>query len=148
MNGRNVLMKGDFFEYSFDITPVFEHIQSLVEKAGLYVIHNNDAQRSLQFYKNKESYYNKERYLGAIQYEGSADYEKKEPNLVSWRFKRENIPVDFRQSLESITSFRRDKNKGPAVNPKSESIAFKFDSLGAGALETMDDIVNIIKRYY
>ena len=127
---------------------MFDYIQGLVEKAGLYVIHNNNAQRSLQFYKSKESYNNDERYLGAIQYEGSADYEKKEPNLVSWRFKRENIPDEFRQSLESITAFRRDRNNGPAVNPKSESIAFKFDSLGDGALETMDDIVNTIKKYF
>lgn len=140
-------MKDSLLKYSFKITPVFDYIQEQADQAGLYIIHNNDAKRSLQLFMNKESFETGEYYIGAIQYEGSKDYKKKEPNLVSWRFKRSNIPNGLKQKLELITSFRRDKNDGPAINPESESIAFKFSCLNEETKETMSEIANILKNY-
>jgi len=140
-------MKDIFNKYSFKVTPVFNYIIEQTEQAGLHINHFNNAKQSLQLFRNKESYEKNELYIGAIQYEGSSNFEEKEPHLVSWRFKRANISSELKQELESITSFRRDKNTGPAVNPKAESIAFKFENLNEQARETMKDIVKILRGY-
>ena len=147
MKKGKLSMNDELLKYSFKVTPVFDYIQEQAEQAGLFIIHNHDAKRSLQLFMNKKSFENRDYYIGAIQYEGSKDYEKKEPNLVSWRFKRSNIPNELRQKLELITSFRRDKNDGPAVNPESESIAFKFSGLNEEAKKTMSEIVNTLKQF-
>lgn len=139
-------MKESLVEYTFKVTPIFDYIKEQAEQAGLH-IHYDNGKETLQLFLNKESYKNKERYIGAIQYEGSNDYNNREPHLVSWRFKRSNISNELKQELESITSFRRDKNIGPGVNPSTESISFKFEFLNEAAKETIEKIVKVLRKY-
>ncbi len=113
---------------------------------GCYIQHDQ-AKETLQLFLNNESFTNGERYIGAIQYEGSNHYEKREPHMVSWRFKRENLPSELKQRLEAIGTFRRDKNTGPAINPDAESIAFKFEELNELAKETILKIGEVLRIY-
>lgn len=138
-------MKELIEEYSFKVTPIFDYIKVQTEQAGLY-IHYGKSKETLQFFLSKESFIKNEKYIGAIQYEGSNDYAKKEPHLVSWRFKRANISNELKQDLESILSFRRDKNIGPKVNSSTESISFKFEYWTESIKETIEEIGKSIKN--
>lgn len=139
-------MKAPLGTLVFKITPVFHYIQGKAEQAGLHV-HYEKAKETLQLFMNKESYVNGEKYIGAIQYEGSNNYGKREPHLVSWRFKRSNISVQLKQELELLTAFRKDKNTGPEINHEAESIAFKFEYLNEDAKKAIEEIVNVLQKY-
>ena len=132
--------------YSFQITPIFRHIQLSVEVAGAY-LHQGDTKETLQFYSSETAFRQGEPYFGAIQYEGSNDYDKKEPSLVSWRFKRANLPGELKQELEIIEAFRKDTNSGPPTDPEAESIAFKFDRFNLAAKATIKEIRNALENY-
>lgn len=137
-------MKEMLKEYSFNVTPIFNYIKEQAEQGGLH-LHSDNSKQTVQLFLNKESFQNNEKYIGAIQYEGSNDFVKKEPHLVSWRFKRSNISNELRRDLEKITSLRRDKNMGPGVNPSAESISFKFESLNETTKETIANIMKVLK---
>jgi hypothetical protein len=139
-------MNSPLERYAFQITPLFEYIQSQAKAAGLW-IHWEKAKEALQLFENEESFRQKKRYFGAMQYEGSKDFAQKEPHTVSFRFKRSNLPAALRTDLEKITTFRRDKNQGPPLNPLSESIAFKFQQLGEQEKATIEEITCVLKKY-
>lgn len=139
-------MKKSFLENSFKVTPIFDYIKEQAEQAGLH-IHYDNGKETYQLFLNKESYKNKEKYIGAIQYEGSNNYKNREPHLVNWRFKRSNISNELKQELESITSYRRDKNIGPEINPYAESISFKFEFLNEASKETIEEIIKVLRKY-
>lgn len=133
-------------EHSFMVTPIFNFVKEQVERVGGYIHHDN-GKETLQIYLSKKSFDEGDRYIGAIQYEGSNDYNKKEPHLVSWRFKRENLPCDLKQELEVITPFRKDKNTGTAINLQAESIAFKFEDLNENAKKAIQEIAEVLSKY-
>ncbi|WKA57303.1 hypothetical protein QWY16_12420 [Planococcus shenhongbingii] len=133
-------------EKNFELAGLYEYIRSRLSAVGLW-IHNENAKETLQFFKNEKSFLLRERYLGAIQYEGSADFSKKEPHTVSFRFKRSNLTDALKNDLEKIITFRCDKNKGPSINPLSESIAFKFKQLGENEKSTIDEIIRTLKEH-
>ncbi len=129
--------------YNFAVSPIFNFIKKEAEEAVF--LYYDTAKETLQFFRSEESYKTGERYIGAIQYEGSNDYSKREPHIVSLRFKRTNLPIELKQQLEEIMEFRRDKNTGPAINPNAESIAFKFEQLSAEARQTINNIMCVLK---
>lgn len=132
--------------YNFAVTSVFSYIRKQCEEVGLYV-HYEESKETLQLFLNQYSYSSGEKYIGAIQYEGSNDYQVREPHIVSFRFKRINLPIELRGNLESLSSFRRDKNSGSAMNPKDESIAFKFEELNEESKEAISLIISTINKY-
>ncbi|MFS0576614.1 hypothetical protein AB1K83_13330 [Sporosarcina sp. 179-K 3D1 HS] len=132
--------------YSFAITPIFRHIRLSTEVAGAY-LHQRDAKETLQFYSSEKAFQEGQPYWGAIQYEGSNDYGEKEPSLVSWRFKRANLPEELRQELEAIEAFRQDTNSGASMDPQAESIAFKFGKFDLAAKATMKEIRNALENF-
>lgn len=136
-------MKTPLDKYHFEVSPIFHYIKEQAE--GAVFFHYDNAKETLQFYRNEGSYKNGERYIGAIQYEGSNNYIKREPHLVSFRFKRANLPNELKLQLEEIKEFRRDKNTGPAINLKAESIAFKFEELSEEARQTIKNIIWVLK---
>ncbi|MDF0728925.1 hypothetical protein PY093_20135 [Cytobacillus sp. S13-E01] len=136
-------MKTPLDNYNFAVSPIFNFIKDQAEEAVF--LHYDIAKETLQLFRSEESYKNGDRYIRAIQYEGSNDYVKREPHVVSIRFKRANLPSELKQKLEDIKEFRRDKNTGPAINPQSESIAFKFERLSTEARETINNIIRVLK---
>lgn len=132
---------------NFKVTPLFRYIQRQAEAAGLHV-HWANAKETLQIFENEESLRLGKRYIGAIQYEGSNKHLKKEPDKVSLRFKRSNLTDYLRANLEKVTTFRRDKNIGPAINTSAESIAFKFHRLEEDEEETIKEIFSVVENHY
>lgn len=140
-------MQSHLGQYSLKVTPLFDHIKKQAQQSGVYLYYNN-SKETLQLFKSEESFNCGDKYIGAIQYEGSNDYAKREPHLVSFRFKRANLPHELKQALEGITSFRRDKNSGASVNLDAESIAFKFQSLAEEGVEkTIAEIVDVLRKH-
>jgi len=133
-------------EYRFAITPIFHFIAIKSMEAGLYLC-DGHAKQTVQLLMRDSAFENGKKRIGAIQYEGSNDYTEKEPCMVSWRFERALLPDGLKQELEAITAFRRDHNKGPAINPSAQSIAFKFDELTDAAKETIEAITAVLKKY-
>lgn len=131
--------------YSFEITPLFNFIANKSMEAGLLVYRDNTEQTVQLFMKDKIT--GEKKRIGAIQYEGSKDYTKKEPYIINWRFERGLLTNELRQDLEAITSFRRDKNEGPPINPNAQSIAFKFRQLTDAEKETIEEIVAVLKKH-
>ena len=131
-------------EYSFSITPLFQFIAERSEEAGLEVMDGGYEQTVQLFIKNPVTDVKR---IGAIQYEGSNDFGKKEPDIVSWRFERNLIPVALKNDLEMITTFRKDKNNGPSVNPEAQSIVFKFQELTEETRSAVDTIVSVLKKH-
>ncbi|WP_456276553.1 hypothetical protein [Bacillus sp. AK128] len=130
-------------KHVFNITPIFRYIQDRSLEAGLFLRYD-EAKETIQLFLKEE---NEVKRIGAIQYEGSNDYENREPHIVGWRFERDLLLHELKQDLERITSYRRDKNTGPAVNPEAQSIAFKFEELDESMKEAVDRIVKVIKNY-
>jgi uncharacterized coiled-coil DUF342 family protein len=127
----------------FNVTHIFRYLQDRSLEAGLF-LHYDDAKETIQLFLKED---NDVKRIGAIQYEGSNDYEVKEPHIVSWRFERETLINELKEDLEQITSYRRDKNTGPAVNPEAQSIAFKLEELNDEAKITIDHIVKVFRKY-
>jgi len=46
-----------------------------------------------------------------------------------------------------ITTFRKDKNNGPSVNPEAQSIVFKFQELTEETRSAVDTIVSVLKKH-
>ena len=123
---------------------IFSYIKELAE--AVVFLHCGTEKETLKFFMSKESYKKGDNYIGAIQYEGSNDYLNREPLIVSIQFKRANLPTELKHQLEKITDFRHDKNIGPAINPKAESIAFKFEHLNDEERQTITNIVGVLKQ--
>ncbi len=75
-----------------------------------------------------------------IQYEGSD--KERQPNTMSWQFKRSNLSGELQQALEEITTFA--KNSGPAIDCSAESISFMFQQIDRNEKQV---ILHIAKVY-
>ncbi|AZB44650.1 hypothetical protein CEF21_21460 [Bacillus sp. FJAT-42376] len=128
--------KEKILNLSFVTKELFHYIYEQ-SSAFLFVTCSN-AKETLQTLRSKEAFLNGEKYWGAIQYEQKG-------TLVSFRFKRQNIPSELRMNLEEIKEFRRDKNEGPEINPKAESIAFKFSELDSKSKPVIQEIIACLK---
>ncbi|HWL22471.1 MAG TPA: hypothetical protein VNR38_01735 [Ureibacillus sp.] len=128
----------------FQITPLFQYILEKAREAGLYP-HYAKGKQTIQLFLDHDLLEDRAIRVGAIQYEGS-NSEQKEPHLVNWRFERRLLPSDLRDALESITSFRKDTNAGPDINPNAQSIAFKFEELNEQTKNAIQDIVDVITQ--
>ncbi|MCX8046569.1 MAG: hypothetical protein N3A70_06795 [Anoxybacillus gonensis] len=132
--------------YSFAITPLFNFIVKKSTEAGLHV-HCENTKQTLQLFMSDAFVKGGRKRVGAVQYEGCNNYAIKEPHIVSWRFYRALLPSELKEDLEKITSFRRDKNTGPRVNPQAQSIVFKFEALTDDAKEAIEQIASVLKKH-
>lgn len=129
----------------FKITPLFNYIWEKAKEAGLYPLYAK-SKETMQLFLDHELLEDRAIRIGAIQYEGISTTQK-EPHLVNWRFERRLLPEDLKNELEILTSFRRDTNSGPDINPHAQSISFKFEELNQPTKEAIENIVKVISKY-